>query len=419
MKHRIIIPLLISVFILSMTGCGTMSNQDGLAIASDVDYGKDDYQKINSANNELGFQLLSKVVPDDEGNIFISPTSLLMALSMVYNGADGETKDEIAKALQTEGIDVEDLNKANASFMSMLHNRSKQVELNVANSIWLNEHFHFQKHFKTNTQDYFNAKIQEVDITDSKTPNKINDWVQQSTNSKIEDIVDSRLDPNIVSILINAIYFKGDWTYEFDQKLTEDRPFHLKDGSTKDVPLMTVKEKLAYMENDDIQAVTLPYGEKQEMSMNVILPKESTSLEKIIPLLTNENWQAWKTEMKPQEGTVMLPKFQLEYETILNESLEKLGMKTAFQENTANFSKMIQEDESIWISQIKQKTFIDVNEKGTEAAAATSVEMKITSALIDGPFIMEINRPFIIMITDHRTDAILFLGAIRNPMEGK
>lgn len=409
------IPLLVVALILPLMGCGTVANKDGLAIASDVDYGKDDYQKINSANNELGFRLLSKVDSDEHGNIFISPTSLLMALSMVYNGADGETKEEIAKALQAEGIDVEDLNKANASLMSMLHDRSEDIELNVANSIWLNDHFHFQDPFKANTEDYFNAMIEEVDIRDSKTPDAINNWVKKSTNGKIEDIVDSPLDQNIVSILINAIYFNGNWTHAFNEELTEDRPFYLEDGSTKDVPVMTLNEKLAYMENEYIQAVTLPYGEKEDMSMNVILPKENTSIEEMSTLLTNENWQAWKEELTPQEGTVMLPKFQLEYETILNQSLEKLGMKTAFNKDKANFQKMIQEDEQIWISEVKQKTFIDVNEKGTEAAAATSVEMKMTSAPIDAPFIMEINRPFLIMITDHSTDTILFMGSIYNP----
>lgn len=407
--------LFIVLLILLQTGCGTMTDEDGLAIASNVDYGKDDYQKINSANNELGFHLLSKVDSDEHGNIFISPTSLLMALSMVYNGADGKTKVEIAKALQAEGIDVEDLNKANASLMSMLHDRSEDIELNVANSIWLNDYFHVQDHFKTNTEDYFNAMIQEVDIHDNKTPDTINDWVKKSTNGKIKAIVDSPLDQNIVSFLINAIYFNGNWTHEFKEELTENRPFYLEDGSVKDVPAMTLNEKLAYMENDYIQAVTLPYGEGEDMSMNVILPKENTSLEEVMSLLNNESWEVWKEEFTPQEGTIMMPKFQLEYETILNESLEKLGMKTAFQERTANFSKMIQEDESIWISQVKQKTFIDVNEKGTEAAAATSVEVKITSAPIEKPFIMEVNRPFLILITDHSTDTILFIGSIYNP----
>lgn len=415
MKNKVVIPLLVVALILPLMGCGTVANKDGLAIASDVDYGKDDYQKINSANNELGFRLLSKVDSDEHGNIFISPTSLLMALSMVYNGADGETKEEIAKALQAEGIDVGDLNKANASLMSMLHDRSEDIELNVANSIWLNKHFHFQDPFKANTEDYFNAMIEEVDIRDSKTPDAINNWVKKSTNGKIEDIVDSPLDQNIVSILINAIYFNGNWTHPFKEELTEDRPFYLEDGSTKDVPVMTLNEKLAYMENEYIQAVTLPYGEKEDMSMNVILPKENTSIEEMSTLLTNESWQAWKEKLTPQEGTVMLPKFQLEYETILNQGLEKLGMKTAFDKDKANFQKMIQEDEQIWISEVKQKTFIDVNEKGTEAAAATSVEMKMTSAPIDAPFIMEINRPFLIMITDHSTDTILFMGSIYNP----
>ena len=415
MRNKSIIFTFIVLFILLLTGCGTKAEKDGLAIESNVDYGKGDYTKVNSANNQLGFHLLSKVDPDDHGNIFISPTSLLMALSMVYNGADGETKEEIAKALQVEGVEVADLNKANASLMSKLHNRSKDVELNVANSIWLNDHFHFQDQFKENTEDYFNAMIQEIDVNDRDAGDTINNWVKKATNEKIDEIVDSPLNPNLASILINAIYFNGNWTHEFKKELTEDRPFHLEDGTTKDVLTMTLNEKLAYMENEHIQAVTLPYGDEENMSMNVILPKEDTGLEKVISLMDSGTWNVWQEELTSQEGTVMLPKFQLEYEITLNNSLEKLGMKTAFDKEKANFQKMLQEDQPLWISEVKQKTFLDVNETGTEAAAATSVQMETTSAPIGQPFIMEINRPFIIMITDHSTDTILFMGTISNP----
>ena len=152
--------------------------------------------------------------------------------------------------------------------------------------------------------------------------------------------------------------------------------------------------------------------------MNVFLPKEDSTLKEFEKMLTEDNWKKWNSEFHEKEGTILLPKFQLEYEVVLNETLKKLGMTTAFDEG-ANFRKMIKEDDPLWISKVKQKTFMDVNEKGTEAAGATSVEMKTTSAPIDGPFHMEVNRPFFIAITNNETGAILFMGSISNPQEGK
>ena len=228
--------------------------------SSDVDFGKDDYKNIISANNQIGFALLPEAGANEDGNIFISPVSLFMALSMVYNGADGVTKEEMAKVLHAEAMDGNQLNKANTSLMSMLQSDSKHSQLNIANSIWLNKNFHFQEDFAQNNKDYFHANIKEIDINNHQSSKMINDWVKQSTNGKIEKIVDNTLDPDLVAILINAIYFKGDWKHKFDKKQTAKRTFYLEGGATKEIPLMTLNEKLAYMENENFQAVTLPYA---------------------------------------------------------------------------------------------------------------------------------------------------------------
>jgi serpin B len=403
-------------FLFMTAGCGTGDNTGGLQISKDVEFGENDYKKLTSANNQLGFDLLSKVRGDQNGNKFISPTSVLQAISMVYNGADGGTKEEIAKALHVEGIDVKELNKASASLMNKLHQDSKRVKLNIANSIWINNNYHFQTDFKQNTEDYFNAKIEEINIMDRESPKKINDWVRKSTNGKIDEIVDSPLDSDLVAILINAIYFKGEWIYEFDKKRTEKRPFFLENGAIKEISLMTLNEDLDYYENESFQAVSLPYGD-EKMSMKVFLPKENLSLQEFEKKLTEKNWQEWNSQFHKKEGTILLPKFQLEYEVNLNDPLKKLGMVTAFDFDEANFRNMIEEADPLWISQVKHKTFIDVNEEGTEAAAATSVEMKTESAPADGPFYMEINRPFFVSIVDEKTGMILFVGFISNPQE--
>ncbi|MFJ5718265.1 serpin family protein [Neobacillus sp. NPDC093127] len=414
---KLIAPFILVSFFLLVTGCGTGNKSLGLEISSDVDFGKDDYKKIIPFNNKLGMDLLSEVEADGNGNTFISPMSLFMALSMIYNGSDGETKTEIAKVLQNEGMNVTELNRANASMLSKLNSNAKKVQLNVANSIWLNEKYHFQTNFAQNNKDYFNANLQKIDINDSQSPKMINDWVKKSTNDKIEKIVDAPLDSDLVAILINAIYFKGNWKYEFDKKHTEKRTFYLDDGTTKDVPFMLLNEELAYMGNEDFQAVSLPYGDG-EMSMKVFLPRENSSLEKFKKMLTNENWEKWNSEFYETKGTVRLPKFQLEYEVLLNEPLKRLGMTSAFNEG-ANFTKMIKESDPLMISKVKQKTYIDVFEEGTEAAGATSVEMTKSSAPVDGPFEVEVNRPFFFAITDDETGLVLFMGSISNPQQGK
>ena len=197
---------------------------------------KEDYKKVVSANNELGFKLLEEIETDQNGNSFISPTSLLMALSMVYNGADGATKEEIATVLQLEGIEKEELNKANASILSILQKDSDQIQLNVANSIWINERFHFQDEFAQQNKDYFNAAIDEIDVADKKSPKPLNDWVKASTNNKILEIVDEDkpFNHDLVAYLVNAVYFKGVWMYGFDKEQTTDGVFQLEDETTKE-----------------------------------------------------------------------------------------------------------------------------------------------------------------------------------------
>ncbi len=381
------------------------------------EFNKDDYKDIITSNNQLGFDLLLKAKENSDGNIFISPSSLLIALSMVYNGADGVTKEEIAKVLHKEGIEAAQLNKANASLMSRLIRSSKGIQLHIANSIWLNKDYHFQDSFTNYIHDYYNAKIEEIDITSAKTPNIINDWVKQATNGKIEKLIEKDIDPDTVAFLLNAIYFRGDWLNEFDPKLTAKRTFHLKDGTSKQMPLMMLNEKLDYLETGDFQAVNLPYADGK-MSMKVFLPKEDSSLEEFEKILTNDSWENWHTGFQKKEGTLFLPKFQLEYEAEWNQALKKLGMTTAFDEE-ANFTKMIKENDPLWINKVKQKTFINVNEEGSEAAAATSVQMKTESAPAELPFHMEVNRPFFMAITDDKTGAILFLGSVSNPQTGK
>ncbi|MDQ0271393.1 serpin family protein [Cytobacillus purgationiresistens] len=387
---------------LLISGCGTKENGGSEPI--NVSYEKEDYKKILSANNQLGMDLISELDRDEAGNIFISPMSLMMALSMLYNGADGATKDEIAQVLHTNKMDVKELNEANASLLAKLNKETDLIELNIANSMWIDKKYEFQTDFAETNKGYLNAEIQEIESADI-----INNWVKKATNNKIEEMVEDPLNPDLAAILLNAIYFKGEWKYEFEKNETKDGDFTLNNGETKKVPFMKMKEKLAYMENNDFQAVSLPYGDG-EMSMKVFLPNENTSMGEFEQMLSTKNWEKWNSEFSESEGTVVLPKFELEYEANLNEALQNLGMPSAFS-SEADLSKVIKNDGDFAVSDIKQKTFIEVNEKGTEAAAATSVEI-VKMSLVEQPFYMDVNRPFFMAITDDETGMILFMGSI-------
>ena len=409
---KLIMNLIIGSLLILTSACGLATNSGSLNGSKDVEFDEDDYKKIISANNKLALNLLPNLESNEKGNIFISPTSLFMALSMVYNGADAETKEEMAQVLNSEGIDIAELNKANASLVSKLHNESEDIDLKVGNSIWLNDKFHFQEEFAQRNRDYYDAEISEIETTDSKSVDLINKWVADSTNNKIDEMVKDPLDQDIVTLLINAVYFKGDWKYKFYQNETVEKPFHLENGTTKAIPLMSLNEELSYMENDHFQAVSLPYG-VGDMSMNVFLPRENSSIQEFEKMLTVENLDKWNSEFYPTVGNVMLPKFKMDYEVELNDSLKKLGMRKAFYQE-ANFSKMIEENNKIQISLVKQKTYIDVNEKGSEAAAATSAIMVPVSKPAN-TFQMEVNRPFFFTITHQATGAILFMGSIVDP----
>lgn len=400
------------LILLLVSGCGKekeLEKSDDQAASVKLE----DYEQLIEPNNTLGFSLLSKVNPDENGNIFVSPTSALMALLIAYNGADGETKKEMEEALELDGLAVDEINKANIALVDMLIKDSEGVELSIANSIWLNEEYHFTEAFKKKAIDYFDAEISEINVFDDASVEQINNWVNDSTNGKIEEIIEAPLHSDMVTLLINALYFNGKWAYEFDKENTMESTFFSPE-SEMDVPFMILEEELEYVENESFQAIKLPYG-KGEMNMQVILPNEDVSLDEVAKEMTPERWEELQTQFKETNGIIKLPKFQIEYETILNEALQQLGIILAFDKNEADFSQMIEEDAPLWIHKVKQKTFINVNEEGSEAAGATSVEMRTTSAIIGDDFYMDVNRPFLFTINLEESNVNLFIGLISRP----
>jgi serpin B len=367
---------------------------------------------VMAAQTEFSFKLFSQLQEDQAAeNLFISPLSISMALEMAANGAKGDTQTAMIQALQIEGIPLSQINLANQAVLEGFNaSADAQIKLAIANSLWANQAIQLQPDFLKTTEAYYDAEVTNLDFSRPNAPDQINDWVRENTNGKIEQIID-QINPDNLLFLINAVYFKGEWSQQFDPKLTQDQPFTLSDGSQKQHPLMSQSGEYRYLETADLQAISLPYG-KGDLSMIVLLPKEGTDLSDLYPQLTAANWQGWMQQMQSQTGSIQMPRFQMEYEADLIPTLSALGMGIAFDQQ-ADFSGMV--SEPALIDQVKHKTFVEVNEVGTEAAAVTSIGVSRMSAGKDTPFHMVVNRPFFCAIRDEETGMLLFMGSIVDP----
>ncbi|MCV3213483.1 serpin family protein [Plectonema radiosum NIES-515] len=367
--------------------------------------------KVVAANTKFGLKLFSEIwKKDSKDNIFISPSSVAIALAMTYNGASGSTQQAMAKALELQGISLEDINSSNAALKTLLENTDPKVQLTITNSLWANKDTSFKSEFIQRNKDFYKAKVANLDFKDSRSSGVINTWVNDNTRGKINKIVE-KIEPSQVLFLINAIYFKGNWKNEFDQKQTAEYPFYVASDKPKKHPMMSQTGDYRYLENEQFQAVSLPYGKDGKISFYVFLPKQNNS-KAFYENLNSDNWQKWMTQFSEQEGFVRLPRFKINYDITLNDALSNLGMGEAFS-SKANFSAM---GKNLTISQVKHKTFVEVNEEGTEAAAATSGEIVATSAIEKPkPFRMIVDRPFFCAVRDNQTGSVLFMGSIVEP----
>ncbi len=368
--------------------------------------------RLRNANNHFGFNLFLEIVKSPgESNIFISPSSIAIALSMAYNGARGETQEAIARTLNFSDMSLAEVNEANRALQGFLETLNQEVQLSTANSLWLAENFDVNPDFIANNQQFYGAEIGQINFENDGAVPLINNWVRENTNGKIESIING-LSPNSVMVLLNAIYFKGSWEQKFDELETKEQPFTSADGTAKNLPMMFLSSSFPYFENEFVRAVALPYGEGRA-SMYVFLPKAEVGLAGFYQQLNHENWQNWMLQFDYGEVELGLPRFKAEYELKLNDVLKKLGMEIAFERGVADFSRMSNTSQKLFISEVKHKTFVEVNEEGTEAAGSTGVTVTLRSA--PRRFKMTVDRPFFIAITDNETGCILFMGAITNP----
>jgi len=338
-------------------------------------------------------------------NIFMSPISIAIALAMTCNGAQGETQKAMAEVLELTGIDLETVNQTNALLIKDLGNPDPKVQLDIANSLWVREGVKFKPDFIQRNEDFYGAKVTNLDFDDPGAPDIINNWVSEKTHGNIDKIID-KIDDLSILFLINALYFKGTWTVEFDREKTYEGTFIRIDGSKKNIQMMNSKSDYMYYWDEKFEAISLPYGNGR-VSMYIFLPNRDSSLREFYGSLNERNWRLWMSRFIETEVDIRLPKFSLEYEATLNDALIALGMGVAFAPG-ADFRGM--SEDSPWIGEVKHKSFVEVNEEGTEAAAATVVEMKL-----GGPWGMFVDRPFFCAIRDNKTGKILFMGSIVDP----
>ncbi|GBO53011.1 serine protease inhibitor [Pseudanabaena sp. lw0831] len=371
-------------------------------------------KRLVYASTSFGFNLLDHLAKQNSNkNIFISPLSVAFALSMTYNGASGETQEVIARTMELQGIKIDDVNSFNETLQLLLAIGDTSVELNIANSLWVRKDIALEQTFLNEVKELYQAEISNLDFKDPNAANMINAWVKKNTKDKIDKIVD-RIDADSMLFLINAVYFKGKWEVPFENFLTKPQPFTLADGTKIQHPAMSRSGKYRYYDAPTFQAISLPYGSRL-FSMEIFLPKPESNLLEFQKHLMTKNWQEWSTKFMRKKGLIQLPRFKVEYETSLKPALENMGMEIAFDRDKADFRNL--STAKAFIGDIKHKTFVEVNEEGTEAAAATSVDIEtiFTQSFEDMPFRMIVDRPFFFAISDRQTGTIIFMGAIKNP----
>lgn len=367
--------------------------------------------KTVASSNDFAFRAFSTLRAKEAAtNLFISPLSISSAITMTYNGTDGTTKQAIKETLGFAPQTDTEINESFKMLAELLPNIDKNVKFTTANSIWHGQQYQLQAPFVSKNVTYFDAMVKGLDFSSTGSKDVINNWVKNKTNGKIESLIEST-NADDVMYLVNAIYFKGTWTYQFDKQLTRRADFHKEDGTSVSTDFMTLKNgQYAYYADATKQVIDLPYG-NQQFSMTLILPAASKTVADITPELNSANLSTWLAGAHTSSLELRLPKFKMEYKKELKEALTQLGMGIAFSDQ-ANFSQMIQGTKSgLQISKVLHKTYLDVNEEGTEAAAATSVGI-ITTSL---PSSITADRPFVFLIREKSSNVILFIGQLMAP----
>lgn len=415
---KILYILLIACFLISVTSCSiekehlneTKSTTEGVAA-------------LVTANNQFAFELYSQIDNTDEENIFFSPYSISTALAMTYEGARGSTAEEMQAVFHFP----DDMRQNNAWIYNSINAIENEYQLNTANALWTSQNYVFLQEYLGIVENYYGGKAQSIDFNNAEKASEIiNNWVEEQTNNKIKNLISpDQIIPLTKLVLTNAVYFKGKWKYPFEEDNTEDREFKTSTGQRifdeesiiLTVPMMYIKEDFKYAETDDVQILEMPY-EGDNISMIIILPKILPK-ENIDSLELNAQTLNNYTDMLNRETVkVYIPKFTFKTRYSLNENLVNMGMPSAFSPINADFSGMTGSPD-LFIGFVVHKAFIEVNEEGTEAAAATALGFDETTAMPSENIIYTFNadHPFLFIIKDKETGLILFMGKVNNPLE--
>ncbi|MFH0757456.1 MAG: serpin family protein [Bacteroidota bacterium] len=368
--------------------------------------------EILEADRAFGFELFREVISlNEEENIMISPLSVAYALGMTYNGAAGTTLEAFNEVLHFGELTTREVNESYKDLMNQLIHLDDRVAFSMANSIWYRLGYQVLSEFKQTNEDYFNAEVKEIDFSDPETLEVINQWIENNTNGKIKDMLDY-IPSDAVMYLINAIYFNAQWKYEFVKEETYEGDFRMTDGTLHPADFMRVSGNFAFTSNEAFSAVELPYGDST-FSMVILLPAGENKVSDLAAQLDVSHWDSWFDNTTCTGVQVDLPKFKYGFKSLLNDPLISLGLGDAFS-GSADFTR-INPERNIFISRVIHQTFIDVQEEGTEAAAATIVEMRWNSSAEDSPIFFKVDKPFLYLIKENSTGALMFMGKVGKP----
>jgi serine protease inhibitor len=365
-------------------------------------------QQIVAADNAFGLALFDALNQGAPSNVAISPTSIALTLQMLYNGAEGSTQQGMSQALQLQGLGPLAVDQDNAALQAALIDPDPEVQLTTANSLWMQlSRNPVLPSFVSTNETYYAAEIGDL----SGAPDDVNAWVASATNGLITQVLPPENYNDVLAVLANAIYFKGEWKTPFNPNETAAAPFTLTDGSQVSCQMMKQTAIFPYLAGADFQAVELPYGQTGRLSMLIILPAPGVDLGSFVASMTNEELSTWLAEFEPGQVSVGLPRFSTTYASSLVQGLTSLGMGTAFSPAAADFAGLASAP-GVYISDVEQKAVVQVDESGTVAAATTTVTIIDT---MRPPITM--NRPFFYAIVDGKTGALLFIGTLVDPSQ--
>jgi serine protease inhibitor len=390
------------------------SGQAGKVQPENVPLRSEDREMVKAINT-FTFDLFKEIVAN-EGfeNVFISPFSVSYALGMTYNGARGTTAEAMADVLKYGGLDNQMVNETYRNLRERLLQLDPKVIIEIANSIWYRQGFAVDQMFLDINNEYFDSRVAGLNFNDPGAADIINKWVSEATHGKIKGMISPPIDPLMMMYLVNAIYFKGTWDSEFKESRTRPEPFYPADGPQINCDMMHQTSDYSFFIHPDYTVIDMPYG-NGSFSMAAFLPAEGMGVNELIVKLDEDSWSKLGTMMSRDEVKLYLPKFKLEYKLKMNEVLQALGMEIAFIPRKADFSGISAVGDTLYISEVLHKTFVQVDEKGTEAAAATSVGVMALSAMPMEPIVIRFDRPFVYVIYDKTSGTILFIGKIEEP----